>query len=181
MRGAVPVRTGIVWGGCNAAGRRHNARDPYGKFCQRMFHLLKELFRSKERHERDDRERLPRALAALLYDVTRMDFEVRPEDIAAARTALVDLLGLSDAAADDLLAHAGDPGNRLTSYRDAIAVVNRLFDMEHRIRLVEHLWRVAHADDELHQYEDHLVRKLSDLLHVSNTQSMLARQRARSR
>jgi uncharacterized tellurite resistance protein B-like protein len=44
-----------------------------------------------------------------------------------------------------------------------------------------HLWRVAHADEELHQYEDHLVRKLSDLMHVSNTQSMLARQRARSR
>jgi len=146
-----------------------------------MFELFKDFFRSAARQEGDDRERLPRALAALLHDVTRMDFEVRPEDLAAARAALVELAGVEDATADELLAHAGDPGNRLTSYHDAVAVVNRLFDMDKRIRLVEHLWRVAHADEELHHYEDHLVRKLSDLMHVSNTQSMLARQRARSR
>jgi len=146
-----------------------------------MFAFFRDLFRAGARQAGDDRERLPRALAAMLHDVTRMDFEVRPEDLAAARAALVELAGVDDAAANDLLAHAGDPGNRLTSYRDAVAVVNRLFDMDKRIRLVEHLWRVAHADEELHQYEDHLVRKLSDLMHVSNTQSMLARQRARTR
>jgi len=146
-----------------------------------MFALFRDLFRSAAGQEGDDRGRLPRAIAALLHDVSRMDFEVRPEDLTAARAALVELAGVDDATANELLAHAGDPGNRLTSYRDAVAVVNRLFDMDKRIRLVEHLWRVAHADEELHQYEDHLVRKLSDLMHVSNTQSMLARQRARSR
>ena len=51
--------------------------------------------------------------------------------------------------------------------------------MPDRIRLVEHLWRVAFSDGQLNLYEDHYVRKIADLLYVSNTESMLARNRAR--
>jgi len=38
---------------------------------------------------------------------------------------------------------------------------------------------VAFADDELDVYEDQFVRKIADLLYVSNTECMLARQRAK--
>ena len=38
---------------------------------------------------------------------------------------------------------------------------------------------VAFADGQLNLYEDHYVRKIAHLLYVSNTESMLARNRAR--
>ena len=41
------------------------------------------------------------------------------------------------------------------------------------------MWRVAYADGGLDPYEDHLVRKISNLLYVPHVQCMLARQRAR--
>ncbi len=50
--------------------------------------------------------------------------------------------------------------------------------MEQRIALIEHLWRIAHAHGPLDLYEDHFVRKIAHLLHVPNTQTMLARSRA---
>jgi len=46
--------------------------------------------------------------------------------------------------------------------------------------LVEHLWRISFVDGELSLYEDHYVRKIAHLLYVPNTQSMLARNRARA-
>ena len=144
-----------------------------------MIRFLKTLFSSPAEAHRDSPEDLARAIAALLHEVMRMDDNIQPEDLAAARRALIDLAALDESQAQSLLDHAGDLGNRVTSYHAAVSVINRAFGMEHRIRLVEHLWHVAHADDELHLHEDHLIRKLSDLLHVSNTQSMLARQRAR--
>lgn len=52
--------------------------------------------------------------------------------------------------------------------------------MPERVRLVEHLWRVTFADGRLDYYEDHYVRKIAHLLYVPNTDSMLARNRARS-
>ena len=56
----------------------------------------------------------------------------------------------------------------------------REFSMPERIQLVEHLWRITFADGRLDLYEDHYVRKIAHLLYVPNTQSMLARNRARA-
>ncbi len=119
------------------------------------------------------------AIATLLYEMTRMDAEVRQEDLAAARAALADLVGLDTSRADALLGDAAHRSGRLTSYYAQVSVINRRFEMDQRIRFVEHLWRVAYADGGLDQYEDHLVRKISNLLYVPHVQCMLARQRAR--
>jgi uncharacterized tellurite resistance protein B-like protein len=143
-------------------------------------HLAKLLARPPEAHPPAfEQHALEGAIATLLYEMTRMDAHVRAEDLAAARSALADLLGLDSERADALLAEAAHRSGRLTSYYAQVSVINRRFEMDQRIRFVEHLWRVAFADGGLDQYEDHLVRKLSNLLYVPHIQCMLARQRAR--
>jgi uncharacterized tellurite resistance protein B-like protein len=144
-----------------------------------MLDALKRLF-SGEPAGQDQGELLHRSVAALLHEMTRVDMQVRREDMEHAREALVDLLGVDASQADALLTHAALPANRLTSYFEAVSAVNRSFSKEQKIRLVEHLWRVAHADDALDVHEDHLVRKISDLLYVPHIDSMLARQRVRA-
>ena len=128
----------------------------------------------------DEAAALQRSLAALLHEMTRVDLHVRPEDIEHAREALVDLLGVDAAQASALLEHAAEPANRLTSYFEVVSAINRSFSAAQKVRLVEHLWRVAHADDALDVHEDHLVRKVSDLLYVPHIECMLARQRVRA-
>jgi len=144
-----------------------------------MLKSIKALFATPSEAAESQRTRLERAVAALVYEITRMDFEVSPEEVPAAHDALIDLLGVNDAQAQALLTRAGAPESRLTTYHDAVNEISRAFAMEDRVRLVEHLWRIAHADADLHVYEDHLVRKLADLLYVPHIQSMLARQRVR--
>jgi uncharacterized tellurite resistance protein B-like protein len=146
-----------------------------------MLNILKKLISPPDTRGPLDRDRLARAVASLLYELMRMDSHVSEEDRRVARLALVDLLGVDETQARELLEHAGDARNRVTSYHDAVSVINRSFGMDRRCLLVEHLWRVAYADQELHLHEDHLVRKLADLMHVSNTESMLARKRARAK
>ena len=70
---------------------------------------------------------------------------------------------------------------RLTSGSSAAlsSVIKRDLSLEERVLLIEVLWRVAYADGALHGHEDHFVRKIAHLLHVPNTDSMLARNRAR--
>jgi len=145
-----------------------------------MLKALKSLFSSSGDVAEAGHVRLERAIASLVFEITRMDFEVSPEEVPAAHAALTDLLGASDAHAHELLAWAGQPANRLTSYHGAVAEITRALPLDDRVKLVEHLWRIAHADDDLHVYEDHLVRKLADLLYVPHIQSMLARQRVRA-
>jgi uncharacterized tellurite resistance protein B-like protein len=91
----------------------------------------------------------------------------------------MDLFALGSDEAEALLNEGRAKAEVHTSFYAPVSIVKRDFPMEERIRLVEHLWRVTFADKTLHHYEDHYVRKIAHLLYVPNTESMLARNRAR--
>ena len=121
---------------------------------------------------------LQEAMASLLREMMRADFEEKPEERTAMSAALAAMFELSDADAGHLIDQAGV--HRHTSYFGPVTVIKRLVGLEQRTALVEHLWRIAFADSELDPYEDHFVRKIAHLLYVSNTDAMLARQRAKN-
>lgn len=119
------------------------------------------------------------AVASLLHEVTRVDFADSDVERAAAERALVDLFGLSPSDAADLLGDGRERARQLTSYFAPVSVIKRDLPLPGRVHLIEHLWRIAYADGRLDAHEDHYVRKIAHLLYVPNTQSMLARNRAR--
>ena len=43
------------------------------------------------------------------------------------------------------------------------------FNYEDKLMLLRNLWRIAYADGYLDKYEEHLIRKISDLIHVSHS------------
>jgi uncharacterized tellurite resistance protein B-like protein len=43
---------------------------------------------------------------------------------------------------------------------------------------MEELWRAAYSDGALHEYEEHLIRRIADLLHLSHSQFIGAKLRA---
>ena len=52
------------------------------------------------------------------------------------------------------------------------------YSPEEKIRLIELLWQIAYANESLHKYEEHLVRKIADLLHVPHKAYIAAKFRA---
>lgn len=59
------------------------------------------------------------------------------------------------------------------------SLLNRHFSAEQKERIIEHLWRVAFADAKLSAWEQHLVRKVADLLYVPHSVYIAAKLRAR--
>jgi len=45
-------------------------------------------------------------------------------------------------------------------------LINKGFTQEQKVTLIKTLWQIAYADGELDKYEEHMVRKMADLLHV---------------
>lgn len=145
-----------------------------------MLSALKELLSG--RPEQDLRQlsesrQLQVAVAGLLREMIRVDLSEKREELGTAVVALMAMFELPDRDARALLDEAG--AHRFTSYFGPVSIIKRLLPMESRIALIEHLWQVAFADGDLDTYEDHFVRKIAHLLYVTNTESMLARQRAR--
>jgi uncharacterized tellurite resistance protein B-like protein len=148
-----------------------------------MLNALRKLFdenaaaRTLPGHER---RHLQVAAASLLHDATRADLAEHPQERAAAVRALQDLFELDAQGAAAVLEQGREKAQQQTSYFAVVSVIKRDFGLPERVRLIEHLWRIAYADGRLDPYEDHYVRKIAHLLYVPNTESMVARNRARS-
>jgi uncharacterized tellurite resistance protein B-like protein len=127
-----------------------------------------------------ERRQLQLAVAVLLHEARRADYVEDDEESLRAQRALVELFGLEPHESAALVEEGRARAQQLTSLYAPVTVIKRDFSLEQRVRLVEHLWRVAFADRGLDPYEDHYVRKVAHLLYVPNTQSMLARNRARA-
>jgi uncharacterized tellurite resistance protein B-like protein len=119
------------------------------------------------------------AVAVLLHEARRADSAEGEGEPEAELAALVDLLSLDPVQAAAVLQEGRAAAQKLSSFYAPVHAIKREFTQEQRVRLVEHLWRVAFADGQLNLYEDHYVRKIAHLLYVPNTQNMLARNRAR--
>ena len=56
--------------------------------------------------------------------------------------------------------------------------INEAFEMEQKLRMIEHMWRVAYADGHLGAHERHVLWRVADLLHVPQGAYVHARLRA---
>jgi uncharacterized tellurite resistance protein B-like protein len=117
------------------------------------------------------------ACCALLMEIARLDAASTEPKLEAVRQAMRDQFGVAEADLAPMLANASTRENRLTSYYRPVALLNQRFVPEQKVRFIEQLWRVAIADGMIDMYEDHLVRKLADLLYVSHTDFILAKHR----
>ena len=119
------------------------------------------------------------AVGALLLEVVRLDGEVRAEERKAVETAVLHHFDLSAEEAEALLKLAEDERREATDYYQFTSLINRHYTPERKIELIERLWSIAYSDATLHPYEEHLVRKIADLLYVAHNDFIAAKLRAR--
>ena len=125
-----------------------------------------------EAGETDRASALRLATAVLMADVARADYEFDEEEFST----LLDLaqlhFGLSAEDATQLANEASEVAEDLVSLHDFTQLLHRNLSEDEKAEVVALLWRVAFADGRLDKYEDSLVLKISDLLHVSRGKVM---------
>jgi uncharacterized tellurite resistance protein B-like protein len=119
------------------------------------------------------------ATAALMVEVAQLDGETGRAERAAILRAVREKFGLTAAEADALTSLAEEEAREATDYYQFTSLINRTFTQEQRQRVVELLWRVAYADAELSAHEQHVVRRIADLLYVPHSAYIAAKLRAR--
>ena len=109
------------------------------------------------------------AISALLLEMTRMSDEVLAEERVAVEFAVRKHFDLSASEAGELLEMAEEERSNSTDYFQFTTLINKHYTPEQKVKLIELLWRIAYADDSLHRYEEHLVRKVAELLYVPHS------------
>jgi uncharacterized tellurite resistance protein B-like protein len=149
-----------------------------------MLRTLNELFRTlvepppAARHAPDEHA-LQLATAVLLVEMMRIDAHSAPEERSAVLEALRAKFDLTDDELARLFERAQTESREASDFYRFTSQLNKGYSVEQKLRIVENLWRVALADGHLSHHENHLMRKLVDLLHISHADNIAAKQRAR--
>lgn len=106
------------------------------------------------------------AMAVLLLETARADFERSPDELALIREQLSRGLGLDAAQTDALLERAADSAGTAVSLHGFVAALNDELDADGKRELLLWLWQVALADGHIEPREEGLIRQLADLLFV---------------
>jgi uncharacterized tellurite resistance protein B-like protein len=127
----------------------------------------------------DERHTIELATAALLVETARMDGEIAPAEHAAILSAVRAKFGLGAEEADTFVRLAEQEARTANDYYQFTSLINRRFTLEQKERVIELMWQVAYADAALSAHEQHLMRKIADLLYVPHGNYIAAKMRAR--
>jgi uncharacterized tellurite resistance protein B-like protein len=118
------------------------------------------------------------ATAVMLVEVMRADTSFHAGEREAVMAALRDKFALSEDEAQRLADLAETTAHQATDLFSFTSRINERFDMPQKLRMVEHMWRVAYADGHLSDHERHVLWRIADLLHVPQGAYVHARLRA---
>ncbi len=110
--------------------------------------------------------RLQMATAALMVEMLHVDEQVTTEEDEKLRQLLKQRFKLDTSEIEALIDLAHNEKHEATDYYAFTSLINTHHTQQQKIKLVEDLWQLAYADNHLDKYEEHLLRRLADLLHV---------------
>jgi uncharacterized tellurite resistance protein B-like protein len=120
------------------------------------------------------------AAAALLVEIMNADHELSPAESESIKNILFDTLSITADIADELLATAKKEVHEATDLFQFTGVINTSYRYEEKVSLIESLWKVAYSDNQLDKYEEHMVRRIADLLYVSHSDFMQTKNRIKA-
>lgn len=109
------------------------------------------------------------ATAALMLELCRADQSVDDSELQKITKILESHFTLSQQQLNELMTLAESEADTATSLYEFTSVFNDNFTYNDKIMLVSYLWEIAYADGSIDRYEDHLIRKVCDLLYVSHS------------
>ena len=134
-----------------------------------MLQSIREFFRARIKPDsaaEPDQHGLHLAAAALLFEMLRADAEEHPDERPVLEKALQRCFALGDAETRELAALADREAADAVSLYQFTGLINQHFGPPQKLQIVEMLWQVALADGQLDRFEEALVRKIADLIHV---------------
>ena len=117
--------------------------------------------------------------ATLLIEVMRADYREDLTENEVIFNLLQEFFNMSNEEVALLLEEAESEADQAISLQGFTRFLHENLTIDEKHRIVEMLWKVALADQNLDKHEDHLVRKVSSLLYVSQRDLIKIRNRVK--
>lgn len=109
------------------------------------------------------------ATAVLLYEIASADMKIADAENETLQRLLSKLPGVDAESCEALMARAQSLQSDSVSLHEYADALNAQHSFEEKRHLVRMIWEVAYADGKLDAQEEHMVRRLADLLFVPHS------------
>lgn len=124
-------------------------------------------------------DQLHLAAAALLIEIAASDENFCEDELKALQQILKTRMGISQSDIDCIIKEASAEQRDATSLHQFTSLLNQNYNPIQKRDLVQYMWLIAYADGDLDKYEEYMIRKIADLIHLSHSDFILAKTRAK--
>jgi len=115
------------------------------------------------------------AVAALMVEVMRMDGQCDEAEHQKITQLLSKRFDLSPSEIVALIEQAEEKTDAALDMHQFTSVVVKGFSTQERIGIVKELWAVAMADGHIDPHEEHIIRRMADLMGLHHSQFIAAK------
>jgi uncharacterized tellurite resistance protein B-like protein len=121
--------------------------------------------------------KLKLATASLFIEMMFQDHKVTDDEKHTVQKVLQENFDLSVSETKELYVLAEQEVKGATDYHQFTKLIAKHFDQSQKIKIIEYLWMIAYSDYDLDKHEEHMVRRISDLIYVPHKEFLQAKHR----
>ncbi len=143
-----------------------------------MLQSLKNIFAGEKilNNETDNTE--VDILSGLMIEAANTDGEVTQDELNKISHSLINIFKEDPKSVEVSLTKAFENKDNSRSLYYYTSKLNKSFSDQNKIKLIEVLWQIIQADNEIHDFETNLIRRLAGLLYISDVECGNAKIRA---
>ena len=143
-----------------------------------MINLLKNILNNQNSTENKDDNKNLELLCGLMIEAAYTDGQIDKNELNKIKLSLVNIFEENPKDIDRHLEEALKNKNNSKSLHYYTSYINKNFSDKKKLLLIETLWEIVLSDQEVHDFESNLIRRLAGLLYISDVNSGNARKRA---
>ena len=143
-----------------------------------MINFLKNILNNQNSKENKDNNKNLELLCGLMIEAAYTDGQIDTSELNKIKLSLINVFSEDPTEVNLVLEEAVKNKNNSKSLHHYTSFINKNFDEDKKLLLIEALWEIVLSDGEIHDFESNLIRRLSGLLYISDIDSGNARKRA---
>ena len=143
-----------------------------------MFQSLKNIFSGDKGINQENQNNEIDILCGLMIEAANTDGKITQEELNKISNSLINVFKEDPKIVEESLNNAFENKDNSKSLYFYTSKLNKSYTDDQKIQLLEVLWEIILADNELHDFEANLIRRLAGLLYISDVECGKAKIRA---
>ena len=143
-----------------------------------MINLLKNILNNQNSQKIEDKNKDLELLTGLMIEAAYTDGQIDSIELSKIKSSLINVFNEDSQDVELVLKEAINNKNNSKSLHHYTSFINKNFDENKKLLLIEVLWEIVLSDGEEHDFESNLIRRLAGLLYISDVNSGNAKKRA---